>query len=221
MEESSMYQSSFREGPIGRQGFPGEPGLRGPQGKRGYRGNDGHTGPTGHSETGPTGSVGPTGVDGPRGHDSGLTGPTGPDGPMGPTGQTITYYTINDYSIYKLKWMTLGSTLTSSPVYQINQQTNSGIDTAVLYVQSFSNIDKYIVSMTVSQSDYQLIYHLSASQSVQRVNMTTSGDRLSVPICCTQVNYVTDRQVDVVFQFDGVESINEYVFISALYDLSI
>jgi hypothetical protein len=108
------------QGPIGPTGVMGQPG---PTGSQGAVGPIGPTGPMGAMGlTGPAGVQGVTGPAGPTG-DLGIGGATGATGPTGPSG-TNALHTGDDVEI--LSGGTLGATIGSAAVIQLDNTTGSG-----------------------------------------------------------------------------------------------
>lgn len=221
--ESSIYATS-REGPMGR---PGPPGPRGIQGKRGYKGDEGAVGPTGPVEPGPTGPTGTIGPRGEKGENSGLTGPTGPrgdEGVIGPTGADgllIINYVLSDFSIYNIKWMTKLTDKLASRLYHIaTPDLKEGIDVGVYYPQSVIT-DKFVKLIEMKYDTLSVCYTVTTSFSVKSACMTTLGNILSIPISASHIGYKTPTEIEIWFQFDSQEALDEYIFVGCLYQLFI
>jgi len=225
----SIYASS-KEGPPGKPGPPGDKGNKGDKGDRGERGY-GEPGLNGDmGVTGPTGSVGqgvtgPTGERGMDGQNSGFTGPTGPHGPIGltgPAGVNLIQTFYQEPTMYQLKIMPEFNKIVESPMYITGQYDDlkTGINQGILQLQYTTQVDKYIQKIIASRVLYKITFMIYTSAPIKLFSMTTIGGLLSVPIS-SSIEYVTERQILVSFDFDSIDSLSEYMFPGALYQLYI
>lgn len=228
MYNSNRYEN-FKEGPPGQQGEPGKKGRKGSPGPRGYKGENGkdgkegdtgHTGPTGQSIQGQTGPTGPQGIQGLQGENTGLTGPTGKGvtGPTGPGGDHLIIY--NDISIYTLKLMQDFNQITIHTPLSINGTSIEGINRGILHLQ-YSPSNKYISFLAASKEGFNISFRMNTNAPIKYLHMTSMGGTLSIPIHFTSINYITEQQVDIIFNFDSVLSLDEYIYPGALYHLHI
>jgi hypothetical protein len=246
----SIY-SSGREGPLGRPGTPGLPGPKGPTGPRGERGygekgNEGDKGNQGdkgdkgdqgdtgiQGQTGPTGNIGPTGCKGDEGIQgikgekgdfggpTGFTGHQGLTGPTGPAGDNLiqTYY--QDATLYHLKIMSEFNKITNSNLYITGKNDYDGIDKGILQLQHTTNITKYINLITAIREGFKIKFIIEASLPIKLFSMTTMGNTYSIPITYSSIEYITDSKMMVIYDFDSLDSLSEYMYPAAIYYLYI
>lgn len=224
---------NFKEGPCGRQGDPGPRGRKGSPGPRGYRGEsgchgeDGQCGATGligpTGVTGPTGSLGPTGL---RGEDTGFTGPTGIMGPTGPAGtdgirgDNLIIY--NDLSIYALKLMQEFNYITlNTPLYITNSKSTHGINMGILHLQYSTPSEKYITAIHASKDGFNISFNIYANSAIKYLHMTSLGNVLSIPISYTNIEYISEYNAKITFNFDSMLSLDEYIYPGSIYTLHV
>lgn len=198
--------------------YVSEPVLQGRRGYRGERGYPGEIGPPGDTgNTGPTGDIGPTGpLGGPKG-DKGDPGEPGLIGPTGPSGCHLIQTFYASQSVYGLKIM---PDFKDSILYIVPNSNMEGINVGILYLQ-WATDDKIINKIKVKMVKYSVHFILNTSHPIKLIYMTTPGQLLSVPIHCTSVDYLTETEVDINFNFDSAEAFNEYCYGGALYQLTI
>lgn len=215
----SIY-TSIKEGPPGKEGKPGPPGMPG-KGIRGEKGNPGAPGDKGDpGPTGNTGPIGPTGQPGEKGEPNGPTGATGligPTGYTGPAGDNLIYYL--EPTSYHLKIMNDFNKIDNNDLY-ISGNTDD-IKYGVLHLQYSSFTNKYIKKINASRELYKINFNILTSYPIKLFYMTTLGNPTSVPISYTSIKYVTDSNIIVSFDFDSIDSLSEYMYPGALYNLYI
>lgn len=232
---SNIFENKtiIKEGTQGRPGLNGKDGAKGDPGKDGRDGKDGKNikgdkGDSGH--TGPTGPIGPIGIEGPIGPKGEFGGPTGEQGlqgvtgPIGPTGgmsDHIISIIYNDVSFYKLKCMQDCQTINiNTNVYMLGTSL-TGINLCCLYNAYMTNVDKYIINITITKNNYKLLFYINTSYAVKSIMMTTSGQPYSLPIQYTYVDMITEYYSVITFDFDSQEALDEYLHLGVLYDIYI
>jgi len=243
----SIYTSG-KEGPPGMPGKPGNPGKRGPTGPRGQRGygeqgrqgDDGPTGSTGQkgepgegltgmpgpTGSGITGSTGPEGPIGPKGEYGGPTGPQGVgiEGPTGPAGNHLIQTFYQETTLYHLKIMSDFNKINNSNLYIMNSMNINnyeGIDKGVLQLQYTVNVNNYIQSIIASKEGFTIYFIINTTKSIKLFFMTTMGNIYSIPINYSSIEYITDTQIKVNFDFDSIDSLSEYMYPGAIYQIYI
>jgi hypothetical protein len=247
---TSIY-SSGREGPSGKPGEPGRQGPKGPTGPRGERGygekgnegekgdkgdkgNQGIEGPLG--QTGPTGDIGPTGCKGDQGIQgeqgikgeqgeyggpTGFTGQQGMTGPTGPAGDNLIQTFYQDATLYHLKIMNEFNKITNSNLYITGNNDYNGVDKGILQLQHTTNITKYINMVSATREGFKIKFIIETSLPIKFFSMTTMGNTYSIPITYTSIDYITDSKITLTFDFDSLDSLSEYMYPGAIYNLYI
>lgn len=216
----------IREGPQGRPGKPGKQGDPGPRGYQGISGATGCTGPQGDSVIGPTGDKGDVG---PQGEPSGFTGPTGQAGQVGsigPTGEKGTDGLIQVYyqesSVYGIKWMSTRIEVTPRPLHHVGASIAYTPTLAgVWFLISGASIDKYIRDIHVHKILYQVVLTLQLSHAAKWVHAFSLGKELSIPIYSSNVDFISDTEIKITFDFDSLLAFDEYIYASAIYTICI
>lgn len=242
----SIY-SSGQGGPPGQPGKPGNPGKRGPTGPRGERGygekgkkgddgEKGDTGPTGilgptgiigptgdgkYGHTGPTGINGPTGLKGDFGGPTGEQGQLGPIGPTGPAGDNLIQTFYQETTLYHLKIMSEFNKINNSKLYITGSADYDGIDKAILHLQYTANINNYIESIVALKDGFKIIFQIKTSKPIKLFYMSTMGNTYSIPISYSSIEYIDNQFLHISFDFDSLDSLSEYMYPAAIYQLYI
>lgn len=220
----SLYASS-KEGPEGKPGKPGNPGKAGPTGPKGRRGERGEHGfPGEQGPYGPTGYTGPTGIKGEKGDPNGPTGeigPTGVTGSTGPAGENLIQTFYQEPTMYYLKIMNEFNKITESALYMTTSPDQTGINQGIIHLQYTTHINKYIQKVIASRQIYKINFTIYTSAPIKLFYMTTQGGLLSIPISFSSINYITDSNVVISFDFDSIDSLSEYMYPGAVYQLYI